>query len=69
MTRPMTYSRLPEPAYTNSSLLCRMCNESYSANRGDYWDRLDEPMLCRRCLEPLKLVRKVVRYVQVRPLP
>lgn len=64
-----TYADLPEPTIPSSLLACPMCGEEYSATRGDYWNRLGEEVRCERCVEPLRLVRKVTRYVQVRPWP
>jgi hypothetical protein len=67
--KPFTYGDLPESCHNGELLLCKVCWEQYSATRGDYWERPSERPVCYRCLEPLKLVRKVVSYVQVRPRP
>lgn len=62
-----TFGDLPEPAAPSTCLHCPVCGETYSATRGDYWDRLEQDARCARCIEPLRLVRRVVRYVQIRP--
>jgi hypothetical protein len=42
------------------------CDQPFSADRRDYWDREDEPMTCAACGGPMRLVRKVVRFEPVR---
>lgn len=48
-------------------LRCPCCACEYSAHKGDYWAAThpDEPMRCGECGEPLKLVRRFTRFVEV----
>lgn len=61
----MKYSELPETPKAGICLHCEMCDNDYSATRGDYWDRLDEVALCE-CGELLTLMRKVISYREVK---
>lgn len=46
------------------SLHCDVCSASYSATRGDYfWAPVARILVC--CRQPMRLVRKVVRYETV----
>ena len=46
----------------NPMLYCRVCGGEYSAHRGDYF--MSDPEKTMRCCgQPLRLVRKVTRYV------
>jgi hypothetical protein len=48
------------------SLLCLECGGQYSACAGDYW-HLHASHVFTCCNRPMRLVRKVVRYVEVGP--
>ena len=59
----LVYADLPKTPDSNVMLYCDVCQCSYSATRGDYWDVLEQFAEC--CNTPLRLVRKITRYEDV----
>lgn len=69
-TEALTYAVLPAAPAIGVGLTCvdPQCVEAetlYSARRGDYGDRGDEPVTCAACGAPMALVRRVLRLVPV----
>ena len=72
----MTYGDLPDTIGLHHSdprksaqLRCLDCSEeSFSANRGDYWDRLEEVATCAQCGESLTYGRTVWQFLDISPV-
>ena len=47
------------------ALLCRVCDAVFSANAGDYF-QLEDSHEFHHCEAPMRLARKVVRFVDVK---
>lgn len=75
----MRYKDLPAPRpdsvtahgfciYAQQPMLrCMHCQEDYSACPGDYFlSDPDEEIICQDCGDPLLLVDKIIKYVEVR---
>lgn len=66
----VTVADLPELTGTvrtgpDPFLLCEVCFEQSSANAGDYWDWPADRVFTH-CKKPMRLVTKVVRFVDWR---
>jgi hypothetical protein len=52
--------------YPRPVLLCPLCLQTWSANKGDYfWRKPEEPFECERCWEPLVLVTERTVYERI----
>lgn len=64
MSRKVTVADL-QKAPADAHLHCDECGESYSASHGDYSFRLPAAHVFECCGKPMRLARRVVRYVTV----
>jgi len=61
------FNDLPANPAPGVCLHCPLCEENYSACAGDYFTQAPSDVCeCAMCDEPLRLVRKVTTYAEVR---
>lgn len=68
--RPVTVADLTDPigkprTGPDPFLLCDRCFEQFSASAGDYWNFAKDHVFTH-CGKPMRLVRKEVRFVDVK---
>lgn len=61
--KPVTVADLAKTP-NDAHLYCDECGTDFSATAGDYW-ALHETHVFEHCNRPMRLARKVVRYVTV----